>query len=54
MCFPTSKIPQGKTLEISGVLKENPQYELQKQYIKEVEKATRNPLSMGKHRERAK
>lgn len=52
MCFPTSKIPQGKTLEISGVLKENPQYQMEQQYIKEVEKATRNPLSVGKERHR--
>jgi ribosomal protein S4 len=53
MCFIISKIPQGKIME-NGVLVENPQYEMQRQYIKEVEEAQRNPLSMGKHRKRAK
>jgi len=51
--FATSKIPQGKTLD-NGVLKDNVAYEQQMQVIKLVEKTQRNPLSMGKHRSRAK
>ena len=53
MTEPISKIPQGKTLE-NGVLKSNPQYEAERQYIKAVEEQTRNPLSVGKQRNRAK
>jgi hypothetical protein len=52
-CFAISKIPQGKILS-NGVLKENPQYQVEQQYVKVVEETTRNPLSVGKHRSRAK
>jgi len=52
MCFPISKIPQSRAIDINGVLVENPQYEEQKRYLKEIEKATRNPLSVGKERHR--
>lgn len=51
--FATSKIPQGKVL-YNGVLKDSPQYEQQVQVMKLVEETQRNPLSMGKHRNRAK
>jgi hypothetical protein len=53
MCFAVSKIPQGKVLD-NGVLKTHPQYEEQMQVMKMVEETQRNPLSMGKHRNRAK
>jgi len=53
MCFAVSKIPQGKTLN-NGVLVENPQYQVEKLYTKVVEETTRNPFSVGKHRNRAK
>lgn len=51
--FATSKIPQGKILD-NGTLKENLRYEEQKQVTKMLEETTRNPLSVGKHRNRAK
>ncbi len=53
MCFAVSKIPQGKVLD-NGVLKTHPQYEEQMQIAKMVEETTRNPLSIGKRRHRAK
>ena len=53
MCFAVRKIPQGKILE-NGKLIEHPQYVAMKQYEKEVEQSQRNPLSVGKQRNRAK
>jgi len=53
MCFAVSKIPQSKILQ-NGVLVENPQYQVEQQYVKVVEETTRNPFSVGKHRNRAK
>ena len=34
--------------------KENPQYQVEQQYVKVVEETTRNPFSVGKQRNRAK
>ena len=53
MTTPISKIPQGKSL-INDVLKENPQYEAERQYVRVVQRETPHPFSVGKQRNRAK
>lgn len=53
MTEPMSKIPQGKSLE-NGALKENPQYEQEKQYVRAVQQSNPHPFSVGKQRNRAK
>ena len=53
MTEPISKIPQGKTL-VNDVLKENPQYEQERQYIRAVQQSKPHPFSVGKQRNRAK
>lgn len=50
MCFPISKLPQKENK--TGSPKGNVQSE-ERELKKEIEKATRHPLSVGKHRNRA-
>jgi len=55
MCFATSKIPHGTQVHRDLVGPQKAEEQLQmRQVTEEVAKATRNPLSMGKNRPRAK
>jgi hypothetical protein len=53
MCFPTSKIPQTTAngqASYNGYIRYAEQIEM----VKAMEQATRNPLSVGKERNRAR